>query len=127
MQSEETVSQSVGSSKIIAIGAHKKIQQRKFMERLLYDVPEDRRDGYQQSDVMRIMLAFDHMDQQQAQEFYVKVSDIISTRSKRLLRECMKELLCWNSSLTPQIEEMAAVILMGGENRRLAHMEGGAY
>lgn len=116
MKREETVSQLVGSENIISIGVHKKIRQRKFMDRLLYDVPEDRRDGYRESDVMRIMLAFDHMDKEQAQEFYVMVSDIISTRSKNLLRKCMTELLCWNSSLTPQIEEMAANILMRAEN-----------
>jgi len=117
MQSEETISQATNSSKIIAIGNHRKMKQQKLMEQMLLEVPEEMRGAYMDSDVMRVIIAFDHMDQEQAQEFYVKLSNKISTRSKKLMRECLKELLCWNTSLLPQIEELAAGILLDGKSQ----------
>lgn len=117
----ETVMQT-NSSNVIAISSHKGLRKRKLMECMLRDVPEDKRDAYGDSDVMRIILAFDHMDQGQAQQFYIMLSEQISTRSKKLMRECLKELLCWNSSLLPQIEEMAAGILMGDCNMQYVNI-----
>lgn len=90
------------------------------MEQMLKEVPEELREAYGDSDVMRIIIAFDHMDQKQAQEFYVKLSDKISTRSKKLMRKCLTEVLCWNTSLLPQIEEMATGILMDGNCKQMA-------
>lgn len=108
------------SSNIISISSHKRLKQQKLMEQMLKEVPEELREAYGDSDVMRIIIAFDHMDQKQAQEFYVKLSDKISTRSKKLMRKCLTEILCWNSSLLPQIEEMAAGILIDGNSKQMA-------
>lgn len=108
------------SSNIISISSHKRLKQQKLMEQMLKEVPEELREAYGDSDVMRIIISFDHMDQKQAQEFYVKLSDKISTRSKKLMRKCLTEILCWNTSLLPQIEEMAAGILMDGNCKQMA-------
>ncbi len=120
MHDEGTVPQMASPSNIIAIGANKKMRQRKFMERLFCDAPGAGRDADEDVDVVRIILAFDHMDQEQARQFYMMLSEMVSTRSRKLVRECLKELLHWNSTLLPGIEEMAAGILMNDGGRQPA-------
>jgi len=92
------------------------------MEQMLQDVPEDKRDLYKDSDMMRVILAFDHMDQEQAQRFYVRVSEQVGTRSRRLVRICLEEVLCYNTSLLSEIEKMAVGILMDGGSRQMANI-----
>lgn len=118
MQNEEKVSQVLNFANVVAIGNHRKMKQQNLMENLLSEVPANERGEWENNGTLRVMLLFDHMDQDQIQEFYVKMSEIIATKSNRLiLRKCMVEILCWNSSLNPQIEEMAADILVNGASR----------